>query len=243
MEYNFDWLFNSPIAHRGLHDKFIPENSLGAFLLAVKSNFVIELDIHLLADGQIVVFHDEDLKRMCNKNIKISQLTSKNINQIYLNNSIEKIPLLSDVFQVVSGSVPILIEIKDQRDLFRNIKIQNTLLEQLNNYNGKVAIQSFNPFLLRIFKKKKPHIPRGQLSYNYADSSSSFIIKYLLRNYYLNFISSPHFLSHSIDDILNKRLVNLKKKGLKILYWTINNENKNRIDSLCDNYIFEHLSE
>ena len=54
-------------AHRGLHcaQDGIPENSLPAFRRAVEAGYGIELDLHLTTDGQLVVFHDDTLDRVC----------------------------------------------------------------------------------------------------------------------------------------------------------------------------------
>ena len=54
-----NFLLCAPIAHRGLHDREKPENSLPAFRAAVEHGFPIETDIHLLKDGNLVVFHDD----------------------------------------------------------------------------------------------------------------------------------------------------------------------------------------
>ena len=59
---------NRFIAHRGLHkNKIIPENSMLAFKAAIEKNYAIEFDINITKDNQIVVFHDDDLNRLCNK--------------------------------------------------------------------------------------------------------------------------------------------------------------------------------
>ena len=52
-------------AHRGLHnaDAGIPENSMSAFRAAVERGFGAELDVHLMADGNLAVVHDSDLTR------------------------------------------------------------------------------------------------------------------------------------------------------------------------------------
>ena len=44
-------------AHRGLHrqDKSVPENSLEAFRAAVEHGYGVEMDVHLSADGALVV--------------------------------------------------------------------------------------------------------------------------------------------------------------------------------------------
>ena len=58
---------NNKIAHRGMFDnKKIPENSIKAFKKALKYNYSIELDVQLTKDNILVVFHDENLKRMTN---------------------------------------------------------------------------------------------------------------------------------------------------------------------------------
>ena len=45
-------------AHRGLHNRNIPENSLRAFEGAVERGLGIELDLQLSKDGEVMVFHD-----------------------------------------------------------------------------------------------------------------------------------------------------------------------------------------
>src|SRR5690349_25553 len=56
-----EWLTKRPIAHRGLHDRERPENTCAAFEAALARDYPIELDVHVLPDGEVVVFHDDDL--------------------------------------------------------------------------------------------------------------------------------------------------------------------------------------
>ena len=60
-------------AHRGLHsrDMSVPENSLEAFRLAAKAGYGIELDVQLSKDGQVVVFHDDTLDRVCGVHARV----------------------------------------------------------------------------------------------------------------------------------------------------------------------------
>ena len=58
------WLYKYKIAHRGSHNLNSPENSMKAFENAIKNNYAIELDVHILKDNNIVVFHDKNLERM-----------------------------------------------------------------------------------------------------------------------------------------------------------------------------------
>ena len=62
-------------AHRGLHNKNIPENSLRAFEKAVERGLGIELDIQLSKDGQVVVFHDFTLNRVAGVDGKVIDYT------------------------------------------------------------------------------------------------------------------------------------------------------------------------
>ena len=65
------------IAHRGLHsiENGIPENSMEAFILAAAKGYGIETDLRLTADGEIVLFHDNTLKRMCGIEKNVDEFT------------------------------------------------------------------------------------------------------------------------------------------------------------------------
>ena len=104
--------FGKYIAHRGLHSELVPENSLTAFRLAVEKCLSIELDVRLTKDCRIVVFHDNDLMRMCGIEGKVFDYTYEQLSAFKLKNSDEKIPLLSEVLKTVDGKVPLLIELK-----------------------------------------------------------------------------------------------------------------------------------
>ena len=63
-------------AHRGLHDKpTIPENSMAAFRRALDNFYGVELDVHLMADGNLAVIHDSSLLRTAGADVAIEDLT------------------------------------------------------------------------------------------------------------------------------------------------------------------------
>ncbi len=95
MKKNLDFLKGIYIAHRGLYhkEKGIPENSIRAFKEAVKRNIPVELDVHLLKDGNIVSFHDDNLSRMTGYNKMIKDCTYEEISGLRLLDTNEKIPL------------------------------------------------------------------------------------------------------------------------------------------------------
>ena len=131
------WLVETPIAHRGLHDKNTPENSLSAFAKAVEKGYAIELDVQLLADGTIVVFHDDSLARMTGNDGYIKYLNKDDLKALKLKGSKETIPTFEEALKVIDGRVPVLIEIKNQykvgkleQETFRHIQTFQTCMDK-----------------------------------------------------------------------------------------------------------------
>lgn len=109
------FLTKNLIAHRGLHDVNggIVENSIESFKLAIDKKYIIELDVHISKDGEIVVFHDDNLNRVTGVNKKISEVTYDEIKKLKLKNTDSYIPTLQEILMLVDGKVPLLIEIKN----------------------------------------------------------------------------------------------------------------------------------
>ena len=80
-------------AHRGLYDKEagIPENSLPAFSRAIARGFGAELDVHLLRDGTLAVFHDSDVKRMTGREGYLEDLSADELKDYALDGTKEAI--------------------------------------------------------------------------------------------------------------------------------------------------------
>jgi len=242
MTENFnDWLTSRPIAHRGLHNhtQQIPENSLPAFAIAAERGYAIELDVQLLLDKEVAVFHDERLKRMCRKDVLLSAVSSTDLHRYPLLDTPERIPLLREVLMLVNGRVPLFIEIKRQPKVSHaNMIILNTLLA----YKGPYAIMSFDPFILAWFAKNAPLIPRGQLSSDFKDIPMPGYAKFLLKRFAFNFLSRPDFIGYIEDDIPNKTVQRQRKKGKPVIAWTVSTvQKRERLTGHIDNYIFEHF--
>lgn len=81
-----NFLKRSLIAHRGVHNLQIPENTIPAFYKCVDKNYIIELDIHILIDNTIVVYHDYNLNRLTKVNKVIETLTYEQLSKIKIKN-------------------------------------------------------------------------------------------------------------------------------------------------------------
>ncbi len=80
---------------------------------------------------------------MCKVKKHIKECTAASLNNYRLAETNEHIPLLKEVLELVNGSVPLLIEIKGNQKIGR---AESELVRLLENYQGEVAVQSFNPF-------------------------------------------------------------------------------------------------
>lgn len=240
MKKDISILTKSLIAHRGYHniEEGIPENSMKAFKRAVENNLIIELDVHVLKDGEVVVFHDANLKRMTGIDKKIKDFNYNDIKEIKLQGTNEKIPLLKDVLNMVNGRVPIIIELKYDVKCGR---LEEEVIKIIKNYNGEYAVKSFNPLSVNYFRKKFPEAIRGQLSSDFKTDKMSKIKKLILSKMVFNFITKPDFISFDIRALPNKKVQKIRKNKL-ILGWTIKNENDlEKAKKYCDNYICENI--
>lgn len=238
-------------AHRGIHNnkENTPENSVAAFKKAIDLGFGIELDIRETKDNVIVVFHDDTLKRMCNDDRRVDELTLDQLQQCSLLKTNEKIPTLIDVLTLVNGKVPLLVEYKVSLPGSPCESVCIRANELLKTYNGQYAIESFNYLVLDWYKKHVPHILRGQLGmgmqcYDVALGKEEAkkismhkrrMVTYLLCNY----IGRPHFISYRWQDINFSVRFN-KILGAKIACWTVTNKKDNdRLLETYDSVIFE----
>lgn len=189
-------------AHRGLHKKEegIPENSMAAFGLAAERGYGIELDIHLSADGTPVIIHDRSLLRTAGTDINIDGICDRDVKKYPLEGTEERIPFFTEVLKAVDGRVPLLIELKVDRDNYK--ELTDITLRELEGYKGIYAIQSFDPRAVNHLRKSYPHIMRGQLA-GFLRKNGDTLHKALdfgLRNLLTNFITKPHFISYRVQD-------------------------------------------
>lgn len=225
------------IAHRGLHnmEKGIPENSLSAFKAAVEKGYLIENDIHITADNEVVVFHDDTLERMCGIKGKIEEKTLSELKKLRLNNTNEQIPTLKECLETVNGKTALLIEFKcNGKTCKRLYREANKILEE---YKGLYFVQSFYPPLIRLYKKYNKKVCRGQLSTAFKGET---IEKRMLGCLLFNFLSRPHFVSYE-HKYANKFSLKLNKiLGAFPVCWTLKNkEDLQKAKENFNTYIFE----
>lgn len=210
-------------AHRGLYGNGVPENSLRAFKRAVDRGYGSELDVHLLADGELAVIHDHSLKRTSGSDKKIEDLTLKDLECYRLEGTDERIPTLKEVLALYDGRAPLIIELKPTRKNVDKLCLNTAYL--LKSYKGKYCIESFDPRCVRWFKKHCPQIIRGQLSENFFKSKSSdmpIVLKAVMTMLLTNFLTRPDFVAYRFRDRKNLSFkICTKLHKIQGVGWTI----------------------
>ncbi len=184
-------------AHRGV-SSLAPENTLAAFTKVVELGIPgVELDVHLTKDGQLVVIHDESIKRtgrifthdmnepQIAPDVKVEESTYDELLQydfgVWFSKEFagERIPLLSEVLDVLGPDIYIDIEIKIDTLVCKKVaeKTAEILHEYLNMYPqnpNRFMASSFNPLAIREFSKYSD-IPTALIYEN--KKTTPFIIK------------------------------------------------------------------
>lgn len=212
-------------AHRGLHDHSKPENSMAAFRSALQHGYGIELDVHLLKDGNLAVIHDANLKRTTGREGYIEDLETQDLWQYPLEGSAQVIPTFKEVLDLYDGKAPLIVELKVERN--NQAQLCEAVCNMLDNYKGLYCLESFDPRAVYWLRKNRPDLIRGQLTENFFKSRSSILPWYLklcLTCQLFNFLTRPDFVAYKFAD--RKRLSNtLIKKlwGAGRVTWTITN--------------------
>ena len=210
-------------AHRGLHNSERAENSLSAFKAATEAGYGIELDVRLSKDGELVVFHDDTLERVTDREGRVDAYTAEELSEIKLCNTGDGIPTFREVLKLVDGRVPLLVEIKEDAG---NYGVTEKTCEILREYSGDYMIESFNPLALGRVRKLLPGACRGILSQSFLKEEKYRSITYfLLEILALNVVCRPHFVAFNIEHSKNAALRLVRRIfGAHTLAWTVRSE-------------------
>lgn len=225
-------------AHRGLHtqNQTVPENSMQAFRAAVEAGYGIELDVQLSRDGWSVVFHDDTLERACGLNKRVGELDLEELQKLRLFGTDQTIPALSEVLSCVDGQVPLIIELKMGPD---NKKLCENTWRLLRRYDGDICIESFDPRIVRWFRKKVPGVLRGQLSAPPAELGNG-IAGMAVGLLLTNCLCRPQFIAYKTGP--KPLTVKLAERLSMRVAWTVRpSDGLTDIQQKSDAIIFEYM--
>ncbi|MGI6255469.1 MAG: glycerophosphodiester phosphodiesterase family protein [Acutalibacter sp.] len=208
-------------AHRGLHDKDkgVPENSLKAFDLAVRGGFGMEFDLQLTKDGLVVVHHDLTIKRTCGVDRNINEMTYEELSGYRLFGTEERVPLFTEVLQLVGGRTPLIIELKSYD---RQEELCQKTVDLLKGYSGLYCVESFDPRIVRWFRQHQPQVVRGQLMCRRPQENMSALADFVGRNLMTNFYTRPNFEAYDFRTRSNGSLKAARRVfGMQEVSWTL----------------------
>ncbi|MGU3398770.1 glycerophosphodiester phosphodiesterase [Brucellaceae bacterium D45D] len=227
------WLKKRPIAHRGLHDgnKACWENTLSAFKAAISADFAIECDVHLTKDGHVVVFHDDDLKRLAGREGRISDLTLKEATELSIGGTADHVPTLRQMLDLVAGKVPIVIELKGIEG--QDDGLVATVARELARYKGEAAIMSFDHHLIRRFASDAPGIAGGLTAEGTSDKD--------MEAHFSMLAHSISFVSYNVHHLPNRFISFVQQKlHMPVISWTVRDKQMQRHSDLnVDQITFE----
>ena len=210
-------------AHRGLHGNGVPENSMAAFRAALDAGCGIELDLHLLKDGSLAVFHDGTLDRCTGKPGRPEDLTAADLADYPLEGSQEIIPLFSQVLELFDGKAPLIVELKPVGG--NHAALCQATCDMLDGYRGAYCLESFDPRCIHWLKKHRPDLIRGQLSEDFVHNPKSPLplpMKFLLSHLLENFLTRPDFVAYKFADRKTPSVFLARKLwGAQGVSWTI----------------------
>jgi len=227
------WLTERPIAHRGLHDMNdrIWENTLSAFARAVEHGYAIECDVHLTADGIPVIFHDDTLSRLTGTDGFVWQRTAAEMAALRIGGTADHPPRLSEMLDLVGGRVPLVIELKGIPG--HDDGLVQAVAAALAGYRGRVALMSFDHWLIRQFRLHAPGYPIGLTAW--GDQQHEIEAHFSMLAHGIDFVS------YSVVHLPNPFVTFLREKlAMPIITWTVRDaEWMNHTFAQADQMTFE----
>ena len=187
-------------AHRGLHNAQRPENSMAAFRAALDGGYGIELDVHLLKDGNLAVLHDSTLERLTGQPGVIEDLTTQQLKDYHLHGTDQTIPEFQDVLDLYAGKAPLIVELKSYRNNYA--ELCKAACAMMDRYEGLYCMESFDPRVVHWLRKNRPDIVRGQLSENWMKTKVPYpaILKLAMACHVANVYGRPDFIAYKFED-------------------------------------------
>jgi len=192
------------VGHRGAR-AYEPENTLRSFEKAIELGVdAVELDVRKTKDNEILVIHDDDIKRTTNGSGLVSSLTLEQIKSFSTEKN-EKIPTLTEALDCIDKKAKVFIELKET-----GIEEQVLSIIKKKGLTGNVVIVSFLEEALRKVRELDPKIETGLI---YARHSNPLNATLKLKGQWL---LAFYKFTHTAN------VEKAHENGLKVLVWTVN---------------------
>jgi glycerophosphoryl diester phosphodiesterase len=235
------WLTARPIAHRGLHAGSAIENTESAFTAALQNNYAIECDLQITADGEAVVFHDDEVERLLDAKGLVKHHTTKQLKAMTFKRGSDRVQTLGELIEQVDGKATLVIELKSHWD--GDLTLTHRTLEILKHYTGPFALMSFDPDFVACMVELSPTTTRGITADCATDPYYDPLP--LQRRLALSSFSHlpqtrPHFVSFDFMQLPYEPVSKLRAMGRPVITWTIESEQQaTQALKHCDQVTFQ----
>ncbi len=192
------------VGHRGAR-AYEPENTVRSFRKAVEMGVdAVELDIRKTKDNELVVIHDENVKKTTNGNGLVSDLTLQQIKGFSTDKN-DKIPTLKEAFEAIDKKVIVFVELKETG-------YEDQVLQVIDKMNRKksVVVVSFLEDALKKVRQLDHEIQTGLIYAKHKNPLKSALE--LKAQWLLAFYRFIH----------TANVQKAHENGLKVLVWTVN---------------------
>lgn len=208
------------IGHRGARG-LAPENTLAAFHKAVEIGVdAVEFDVQRTADGHLVIFHDDALKRLTGADGLLVKSTLAELRQLDAGSHFgsqfagERIPTLEEVIEALPARI--LLHIEAKRFTVRSDGLEQDLVEAIRRHHlyGRCVVSSFNPLILWRISRMDRRIPLGllyrpDLALPLRRAWSRYFLRLASLNPFHGFVT-PALMAHA------------RRRGWQVYTWTVN---------------------
>lgn len=208
--------------HRGAtHDA--PENTRAAFARSAEQGVPgIELDIHMCASGELVVIHDHSLSRTAGAEGIVEHFSYAELAELDIGGwfgeefSGERIMTLDQVFEEFGDTFYFDIELKELERMDNGFARKTMECIQKYHMERRVIVSSFNPFIIRTFRKLNTDIPTAHIYSGHVD------VPPLLRRGFGYFVTRPDVIKPHYERINDFNIALFSKiLGLPMITWSV----------------------
>ncbi|HAM34899.1 MAG TPA: hypothetical protein DEB40_04860 [Elusimicrobia bacterium] len=226
------------IAHRGASG-LAPENTMAAFRLALElGSKAIELDVHQTADKELVILHDEDLRRVAARPEQIRDLSWQELCRFEAGGWFdprfrgEPVPRLEEVIDLVKGKAELHLELKRGSSYYRGVEGRLVELVRQRRALKTCVFSSFDHAALFTIRALEPRARIGYLLGETPLETAWGELKEL----------GAESLHLSRRQATAQRVASCHRRRLKILVYTVNDADEaRRLEAMGVDGIFSNF--
>jgi glycerophosphoryl diester phosphodiesterase len=207
------------LGHRGA-SAACTENTLAAFAQAIADGADgVELDVQLCRSGEVVVFHDDDLRRLAGRPERVADVSLGQLRRVALPGG-GTIPTLAEVLSLCGAGALVNVELKHDGILPASCRaLVDAVAHEVARTDAahRVLISSFSPAAIWLWRGRRPDVPCGLL----FDVARPFRRPWPLRMDRLLPLLRPA-AAHPQDRLCTPAAVaGWRRRGLAVNVWTV----------------------